>query len=365
MAARPLVVDPAPLSWSRRWQRPSWWRASVASGVFHALLMIVVGWVSPRAEGRAGPTVQSITIALRSQSDPTDYFADEDSPEFGTAEVTGVATDAGDSGAAPSLAEALPAGPPAVSTAGVLPSGFDAEALPAPESLAHTSADGFASGDGHDAAGGVRGLLADGRARTTVFNVSGEGYKFVYVFDRSGSMGGSGHSPLEAAKAELLASLGDLEETHQFQIIFYNEQPTMFPLAGHVGQLVFGTPANKQRAAQFVGGVVADGGTGHEEALSAALKLGPDVIFFLTDADQPVLSPAQLQRIGRRNNGTVIHAIEFGLGPQVDTDNFLVRLAQGNGGQHVYFDVSQLGRRRAAEEAAARRAADRVSRRRP
>ena len=33
---------------------------------------------------------------------------------------------------------------------------------------------------------------------------------------------------------------------------------------------------------------------------------------------------------------------EFGYGPQTDEDNFLVRLARQNGGQHQYVDVSQL-----------------------
>jgi len=31
-----------------------------------------------------------------------------------------------------------------------------------------------------------------GKAHTSLFGVVGEGYKFVYVFDRSGSMGGRG-----------------------------------------------------------------------------------------------------------------------------------------------------------------------------
>ena len=113
-------------------------------------------------------------------------------------------------------------------------------------------------------------------------------------------MGGSGrNTPLSSAKAELLASLENLGETHQFQIIFYNEKPTMFALAGHPDRLVFGTSANRATAQHFVRGIVADGGTRHEDALWMALKLQPDVIFFLTDADQPQLSAAQLDKIQR------------------------------------------------------------------
>jgi hypothetical protein len=353
MFARPAEIDRAPLALWRRLQRPAWSRAYIVSAVLHALAVLVVGWLASLVAGKAGPTVENITIALRTQAEPIDYFADEDAGEVGLAQAADVMPVAGENSPAPSLASALPEGPPPVSTAGVLPSGTDAEAVPTAEALANTSASGFASGEGHDAAGGLRGALADGRARTSVFNVAGEGYKFVYVFDRSGSMGGSGHSPLAAAKAELLASLTDLDETHQFQIIFYNEKPAIFSLAGSAGQLVWGTQPNKQRAGQFVESIVADGGSGHEEALLAGLKLGPDVIFFLTDAGAPGMSAAQLDRVRRRNNGTVIHAIEFGLGPQVDEDNFLVRLARENRGEHVYFDVSQLGRRRRPDDAAA------------
>ncbi len=194
-----------------------------------------------------------------------------------------------------------------------------------------TGAGGFTSGSGSGSGAGGRGRGGGplgGRARTSLYGIEADGYKFIYVFDRSGSMGGSGrNTPLSSAKANLLASLESLGDTHQFQIIFYNEKPTMFALAGHPDRLVFGNSANRATAAQFVRGIVADGGTRHEEALWMALKLQPDVIFFLTDADQPELSPAQLEKIHRTNNGRCsINTIEFGLGPPIHNDNFLVRL---------------------------------------
>ena len=77
--------------------------------------------------------------------------------------------------------------------------------------------------------------MRGGYARTGVFGVIGEGHKFVYVFDRSGSMDGHGGAPLAAAKAELIASLKDLGQMHQFQIIFYNEQPRIFSPTGVAG----------------------------------------------------------------------------------------------------------------------------------
>lgn len=179
-----------------------------------------------------------------------------------------------------------------------------------------------------------------GRARTKVYGLSGEGFKFVYVFDRSGSMGGSGNRALNSAKSELLRSLADLGDTHQFQIIFYNEQPSVMQLTG-VANLMFATEQNKREAAAFVASISADGATQHEPAILTALRFSPDVVFFLTDADQPELSPAQLDRIKRLNSGrAVINTIEFGLGPKINKHNFLDVVAEQNGGQSVYVDIS-------------------------
>lgn len=180
-----------------------------------------------------------------------------------------------------------------------------------------------------------------GKARTSLFGIVGEGYKFVYVFDRSGSMGGSGRSALQAVKAELLASLENLDTVHQFQIIFYNEKPVLFNPSGAPGRLAFGTEQNKDRARRFLDTISADGGTEHEEALRLAIKMRPDVIFFLTDADEPMLDRQQLNRIQRLAAGILIHAIEFGRGPKPDGKTFLAVLAEENGGQYAYVDISK------------------------
>jgi hypothetical protein len=76
----------------------------------------------------------------------------------------------------------------------------------------------------------------------------------------------------------------------------------------------------------------------------AALKMDPDVIFFLTDAGEPALSDDELQQITRanRNYGASINTVEFGVGPPVNDNNFLVRLAGQNSGRHAYVDVTRL-----------------------
>jgi hypothetical protein len=182
-----------------------------------------------------------------------------------------------------------------------------------------------------------------GKARTSLFGVVGEGYKFVYVFDRSGSMGGSGRTALKALKAELAKSLENLDTVHQFQIVYYNERPLLFNPSGTPGRLAFANEQNKNRALRFIETITAEGGTAHEDALRMAIRLQPDVIFFLTDGDDPQLTPAQLEKIQHLAASIIINAIEFGTGPRPAGPSFLVDLARQNGGGYVYVDLTKYG----------------------
>jgi hypothetical protein len=260
------------------------------------------------------------------------YYDDESTP---VAQELGEKHQGGGVGNATAL-KALLNEKPAVSLAGVLPvsgTGLGSGAL---------DGEGIGSAQGLTTEPQGSNRVRGGYARTGVFGAVADGRKFVYVFDRSGSMDGHRGAPLNAAKTELINSLKDLGQTHQFQIIFYNEHPRVFDPTGTPGRLVFGTDQNKYLAQKFVGSITADGATRHEEALEMALRMVPDVIFFLTDADEPRLTAKQLAHIVHVNKGTSVHAIEFGFGPQYDSDNFLVKLARQNGGKHVYVDVSRL-----------------------
>lgn len=179
-----------------------------------------------------------------------------------------------------------------------------------------------------------------GKARTSLFGVVGEGYKFVFVIDRSGSMG-EGANPLSAVKAELAKCLINLDTVHQFQLIFYNERPVLFNPSGRPGRLAFATDDNKRRAERFAARVVADGGTNHEAALKMAVRMQPDVIFLLTDADKPALGAKQLAKIREMAAGIVINAVEFGAGPKPAGRSFIAELARQNGGGYVYIDTTK------------------------
>lgn len=191
------------------------------------------------------------------------------------------------------------------------------------------------------------GPLGDGGGKPTttkLFGVSGTGSRFIYVFDRSDSMNGHGGRPLQAAKIELIKSLRGLTEQQSFQIIFYNNRSAPFVPAGSVADMLPGSEEVRMRAENYVRNVVAFGGTEHEAALQMALRLSPDVIFFLTDARIPRLTGRELREIRARaeRGGTTIHAIEFGADGVSPDDSFLRTLAAENSGQYRYLDVREF-----------------------
>jgi hypothetical protein len=189
---------------------------------------------------------------------------------------------------------------------------------------------------------GDYGPPGDGQTSVRVFGVEGKGTRFVYVFDRSSSMEGA---PLATAKQQLIQSLESLSSLHQFHIIFFNQQMRNFDLSGGGRRIAFATDRNKKLAARFVGGVTADGGTDRLPALRAAIAMNPDVIFFLTDADDP-MPTSELAEIAELNEraGVAISTIEFGRGPAKQAKNFLTELARTTGGKYGYVDTTQLTR---------------------
>lgn len=326
--ASPPTIDDDPRA---RWRTiPAW----VLSCVVHCLLFLSMGLVyRSMPQGAAAERLRPVGIVLRQvEADGQEQIFDE----------TNFPTESKDSqpqlveSESPTVAEAL-SDAPSASPASALPTEEPLGiGIGLPGSTGVGSATGLTEG-----AGGPTRNVPGGKASTSVFGVKGEGYRFVYVFDRSGSMGGSGRSPLVAAKEQMLASLDSLTDTHQFQIVFYNQDPHTFNPAGK-GRLAFASTRSKELAKRYIGGVQADGSTNHELALRQALSMGPDCIFFLTDADDP-MSPGKVADIRRRNGGQVsINTIEFGVGPPLEGDNFLRQLARENGGNYGYVDITML-----------------------
>ncbi len=179
------------------------------------------------------------------------------------------------------------------------------------------------------------------QGKTSFLGIEAKGAKFVYIFDHSASMGVPDNKPLDRAKAELLASIDGLTDLQQFYVIFYNQDQKQFRIDPTGGRIIWASDHNKKLARQFIDSIRAEGGTRHAEALSAALKLHPDVIFLLTDGDPPDdLNKDELERLVHLNEGTIVNVVQIS-SPEENKENRLMSLAKKSGGKHVFVDFTK------------------------
>jgi hypothetical protein len=190
---------------------------------------------------------------------------------------------------------------------------------------------------GGGSAGGAGRGIGPG---TQFFGAREHAHSFAYVIDCSGSM--ASHNSLEIAKHELLASLGQLAPDAEFAVIFYNLQALVLSDPQGRRGLMAATAGNKSRVRAQLAIIRPDGGTDHMLALRKALELKPEVIFFLTDADQ--MTNGDVDQILVEVGSTRIHAIEFGRGTDLGQRAPLDRLATTTGGAYLYVDVSRFPR---------------------
>ena len=115
------------------------------------------------------------------------------------------------------------------------------------------------------------------------FGLATEGKSFVYVLDCSLSMNhphdSESKTRFRKMKMELANSLKQLKPEQQFFIVFFNHEAVPMPAE----RLVSAAPENQQHFLAWVDQVPAAGDTDPTGALSIALRLRPDVIYFLTD----------------------------------------------------------------------------------
>lgn len=172
-----------------------------------------------------------------------------------------------------------------------------------------------------------------------VFGTEGlNGRNFVFVLDRSKSMGASGLGVIQAARNELSAAIDELEPNHRFQIIGYHQRTVTMKER----QMLPATAENKGLVRNYISGLAAFGATNHENGLIAAAAFQPDIIVLMTDGDYPGLNSTKLKLIKRGlPSGCQVHCIQFGIGPSQKTTNFMRKLAEQNHGTYRYIDVSK------------------------
>ncbi len=317
-------------------EQKSWsdFRAWIASCLVHTTLFVVIALLwRPQTRGTSGELDRPVGIAH--QTNPGDEY----SLEGGTS---------GASSSSAAMSQSVPfaldntTGPP-LSIDNILSELVGNQSGSNDNNVGQDGSGGvgLAGGGGTSTSGSGRGPGTGKKTKTSFFGVEGSGSSFVYVVDRSDSMNANESAPLRNAKRELLKSLESLNEYNQFQIVFYND--SLSPLSG---KMIFATDTNKRRAMGFVKGMPGDGGTSHLPALKQALALAPEVLFFLTDADDPRLTLPQLDDIRRRAEltRTTIHTIQFNLGPASNDGSWIKDLAEMNRGTYKYVDVTSINR---------------------
>ena len=164
------------------------------------------------------------------------------------------------------------------------------------------------------------------------------GRSFVFLIDRSKSMGAGGLGVLGAARSELAQAIAQLKPHHSFQIVGYHDRIVTLSTR----QMLDASDANKKMVPGFIERLAAFGSTDHLRGLSAAIAIEPDVLVLMTDGGYPELNDGQirmLSRLSRRQ--TTIHCIQFGSGPLQIRTNFMTKLAKENQGNFRYVDTNQ------------------------
>ncbi len=218
-----------------------------------------------------------------------------------------------------------------------IPVDVEPRVRPAPELEGATLA--FPDRHGTEAPGAAPSTLLGGPALSPgaggaggpgLFPVGAQVRSVVYVLDRSLSMGPSG--ALEAARRELRASLRRLAPTTNFQVVPYNRGAELL-IAAPSGLVPAGA-GNVELAGRLLEDVQPSGSTDHGRALRCGLALRPEVLYFVTDADD--LTPAEVRDATRFNRGrTIVHVLELSRAQRGrDDDNLLRRLAEENRGAY-------------------------------
>jgi hypothetical protein len=311
------------------------WAASL---VLHGLLFVVLvlteraGTTAMPGNPDAGEDFRSVGVVVEPNDSDRDADDDRDAPADQPQENAATADRA--------VENAVPDQPPvALQVPQPRDDGLGPGRHPSPPTRVPGDVDAQVRDGGNIGRVGAAGLKP---GETQFFGIKDEGTRIVYAIDVSGSMGGA---KLAAAKARLLASLETLTARQQFQVLFYNQIVQPMHLGRRNEDVHWATTVNKTLTRQYVGSVVVDGSTDRELALTKALALGPEVIYFLTDGDGVELDAAKRNRLAKQNNGrTRIHCIEFGEGQPPPARTALQLLAAENDGAYRFVSVGSLNR---------------------
>jgi hypothetical protein len=223
----------------------------------------------------------------------------------GTSIDGGIGNEQGDSG---SLLDSVTIGSPEKGT------GQDIEksltpAVEGASAVEGAMAGGSGSGSGKGSFDAIASLGAAGGGGgkgVGFFGTRARADSVIFIVDMSGSM--EGHR-FDRAVEELIRSLNLLQPTQKFFIFFYNG--VTYPMfEQRNSKLLPATSGNRAKAAKWIKAFRPEGDTAPEDAIERALKMKPQVIYFLTDGEIPNTTRSTAQRFNTEHK-TVIHTIAF------------------------------------------------------
>ena len=157
------------------------------------------------------------------------------------------------------------------------------------------------------------------------------GKRIVFVVDCSGSMNMPHNSRagtrFRCLKLELVNSIGSMTEDSEFFIVFFNDHARPMPARS----MVRATPQVRRKYLKWMTRIRAIGPTDPREALMLALRLQPEIVYFLTDGRFK-------QRVEQRMFAFVqdripIHTFAFG---DKDAEPVMKAVAAANNGVYHY-----------------------------
>lgn len=164
----------------------------------------------------------------------------------------------------------------------------------------------------------------------------------VFVCDAGGSMG----FKMPQLKHELMQAVNRLLPIQSFDIVFYQGDDHLVTLSD---TLLPAAPQNKRKASAWLDDVVSEGPSDPVVALTFAMKLKPQRLYFLTDAAD-FLDVSAVENVFRKLNAdhqTRVNTILFVESKEEqeaekDSEPVMRRIANDNGGVFKWVRIDQL-----------------------
>ena len=172
----------------------------------------------------------------------------------------------------------------------------------------------------------------NGAGDSNFFGLDLNGQSVVFVVDASQSMyfpyPGPAKTRFGRVQLELLKTIGNMTEKERFFIIFFNHNAIPMP----ADRLMEATKSSKERYLTWMAKGKAGGRTEPEVALLMALRLRPEIIYFLTDGNFDYRVVKNVTMANRQN--VAINCIGFG---DDQGERFLKQIASRNGGTYRFI----------------------------